>query len=249
MKKRFEQWMREIEDKKTTTAGSYASSINKISKHYSENTGKNIDVYEVTDLGLLKRIENDYSIGGKFSELGHYGKGTVRNAIATYVRFIEYNKIGQELDDLNKINEKSIVEDKKNEDAEMLPNYNFTYERDLKNSLILQAKDLFPGYKIYGSSREGIEYNIKGKRIDLLLENMEHNSLLAIELKAGIADYHVFGQISMYIGMLKKKFPDKEVKGLIISGEIDDSLKDAILTNDRIGIKTYKMELMLEDVN
>jgi len=34
------------------------------------------------------------------------------------------------------------------------------------------------------------------------LENKVENTLLAIELKAGTADFRVFGQISMYIGLL-----------------------------------------------
>lgn len=123
---------------------------------------------------------------------------------------------------------------------------NFTYERDLQTVLVRQAESLFDGYKIFGENLEGIEYTISGKRIDLLLENNLDNSLLAIELKSGIADFKVFGQISMYLGLLSKTFPDKIIKGIIIAGKIDDSLKNACLLTDKINLMTYKMELILE---
>jgi hypothetical protein len=44
-----------------------------------------------------------------------------------------------------------------------------SYEKDLQNSLILQAEELFPGYKVFEDN--GREYNIHGKKIDLLLEH------------------------------------------------------------------------------
>lgn len=249
MKNQFEKWMKEKENKSINTVSSYANSISRISRHYYENTGRDFDLYKITDLKLLRSIENDYGIGGKYSDFGNYGNGTIRNSIATYVRFIEFTKIGQELNSSDKIYfGEDVVEDCNSEDKEVSNNYNFTYERDLKYSLVIQAEDLFPGYKIFGNSREGIEYNIEGKRIDLLLENSKENSLLAIELKAGIADFRVFGQVSMYLGLLSKKFPNKTIKGLIIAGEIDETLKNASLITDKIDLKTYKMNLLLENI-
>jgi RecB family endonuclease NucS len=127
---------------------------------------------------------------------------------------------------------------------------NFTYERDLQNSLITQAENLFPGFKIYGNY-DGVEYNLDGKRIDLLLENKNENKLLAIELKAGSTDYKTFGQISMYLGLLSKEFPNipkENINGIIIAGEIDKTLKDACLITDKIKLMEYTMKLSLEEV-
>ena len=123
---------------------------------------------------------------------------------------------------------------------------NFSYEKDLKNSMVSQINELFPEYKIIGENNEGVEYLIGGKRIDILLE--KHNGdLLVIELKSGIANYKVFGQISMYIGLLMDKFPERKIKGFIIAGEMDESIRNAIKTTDKIGLKTYKMKLELND--
>ena len=124
----------------------------------------------------------------------------------------------------------------------------FTYENDLQKSLISQTEKLFPDYKIFGSDGEGEQYVIGGKRIDLLLEHKTNNELLVIELKAGNADFKVFGQISMYLGLLMEKYADRKITGIIIAGDIDNSLIKASLTNKDIKLMTYKMELSLNKI-
>lgn len=135
------------------------------------------------------------------------------------------------------------------ENIDLLPamSQNFVYEADLQNSLVRQAEELFPGYKIYGENLEGIEYQIEGKRIDLLLENDTKNKLLAIELKANTADFKVYGQISMYLNLLENQFPDKIIEGVIIAGEIDKTLKIAIRRDNSVKLKSYKVSLVLKD--
>jgi RecB family endonuclease NucS len=116
-----------------------------------------------------------------------------------------------------------------------------SYEKDLKNSMVSQIDELFPEYKIFGENNEGVEYPIDGKRIDILLEK-SNGTLLAIELKPGIANYKVFGQTSMYLGLLMEKFPQREVRGCIVAGEIDSTLKSAAKTTSMIKLKTYKLK-------
>jgi hypothetical protein len=127
-------------------------------------------------------------------------------------------------------------------------NISFTYEQDLQNSLISQAEDLFPGYQIYGTNGEGIEYTINGKRIDLLMENLKENKLLAIELKAGKADFKVFGQISMYLQLLEETFNGKNISGVIIASEIDETLKITSRRDEQLNLMTYRMELKLNEI-
>ena len=135
-------------------------------------------------------------------------------------------------------------EDNESDTEEGISITSFSYEKDLKNSLISQAEELFPGYKILGD-----EYPIKGKRIDVLLESKNENKLLVVKLKAGLADVKVCGQIMMYIGPLMQKYRDKEILGIIIAGEIDESLKMAVLAvNKKIKIMTYKTKLLLEEM-
>jgi hypothetical protein len=51
----------------------------------------------------------------------------------------------------------------------------------------------------------------------------------------------------MYIGPLMQKYPDKEISGIIIAREIDDSLKMSILTNKNVKTMRYKIELSLAE--
>ncbi len=231
---KFKNWL--IERGNSGAAQSYPGAINRISGHYSENTGENINIYSLRDIDVVNEIANKYRQDGIYSNYGYEGNGLYRNAIARYSEFLTDYLVGDPLED--------ILSPSENEN---ITYSNFTYEKDLKFSLCNQIPTLFPGYKIFGENKEGIEYPIEGKRIDVLLENIASGSLLAVELKSGVADFRVFGQIAMYLGLLKKQFPDRKSEGVIISGEVDESLKNACLITDSVLLKTYKMNLVLEN--
>jgi RecB family endonuclease NucS len=105
-----------------------------------------------------------------------------------------------------------------------------------------QVSELFPGYVLL----IGSEYSIEGVRLDLLLQ--KENELLVIELKAGTATYGVFGQISMYMGYIKEKFPENDVYGVIVASEIHKGLKAACSTSNFVTCKKYNMKLSIENV-
>lgn len=238
MKETFENWLIEIERKSQQTAYNYKTAIIKINRHYKDNENLEIDLYEIKNPEQLEKYVELYETTGKYSEFGNYGKGTNRAAIKSLYRFL----LNPEFQTANIIEEN--IEDKEliliNDKIQ-----NFSYEKDLKNSIIYQIQELFPNYEIYGSDNEGIEYYIEGKRIDVLLESLDKSSLLVIELKSGLADYKVFGQISMYLGLLSERFTDKILKGCIVAGEIDKGLKKAVLTNPNITLKSYNMKIFL----
>ncbi len=234
----FEKWLINNENKSNQTAYNYSKAINRISKHYSQKTNQDLNLYGITELPKLKTIAELYGTTGKYSEFGHIGNGTNRAAINSLYRFRE-----------NTINSNLITEIvNKNETFEEIDlvenSTNFSYERDLKNSIVYQISELFPDYKIFGYENEGIEYLIGGKRIDILLEKTNGN-LLAVELKSGIANFKVFGQVSMYLGLLMEKFPEKEIAGCIIAGEIDETLKQANKITNLVTLMTYSMKLEL----
>ena len=190
-------------------------------------------------MSFLKKIEELYSTIGKYANIGYEGNGTVRNAIKAFYKFqMESNSpLTSEF--------MESAEDNFNINVDFENLTNFSYERDLKNSMVSQIRELFPGYKIFGEKNEGVEYLIEGKRIDILLEK-DDESLLAIELKSGLANYSVFGQISMYLGLLMERFPNKIIRGCIVAGEIDKTLQSATKTSELISLMTYKMKLELK---
>jgi hypothetical protein len=245
----FKNWMRRSE-KSNNTINNYVSSLNGISKHYSAAARANTDVFrlEAADLELLRQIVSAYNRDGRYSNIGDKGNGAYRASINMYLRYIMGNN---NIEIANEpYNDENIEEiengNEKNNGLEELNN--FTYESDLQYALEQQAEELFPGYKIFGNNNEGIQYNINGKKIDLLLEHKTENKLLVVELKAGLADFKVFGQISMYIGPLMKEYPDKDISGVIIAGEIDESLEYACLTSNKITLRKYQMKITLEEI-
>lgn len=172
------------------------------------------------------------------------GSATLKQAVKLYMDFMKEMKDEYKLSNLRR-NPYVLPTDEDDIDY-IESSTNFSYEKDLKTSMISQISELFPEYKIYGDNNEGVEYLVGSKRIDILLEK-DDGGLLAIELKSGTANYKVFGQLSMYLGLLMDEFPEKEIKGCIIAGKIDNTLKSATKTTQLISLKTYKMRLELQD--
>lgn len=234
MEQAFRDWL--IKRGNSGAAGSYPQAINLISDHYSEATGQKTDVYSINDQVQISQIAHDYSQAGKFSTYGYQQHGRFRAAMARYAEFfVQHDQ----------------TEKPQSAQAEVeLPvqiETNFAYEKDLQTSVCAQISELFPGYGIFGGNSVGIEYTIAGKRIDILLEKKDVGDLLVVELKSGIADFRVFGQISMYIGLLLAQFPDRVISGVIVAGAIDESLRHACATTDRVALKVYRMSVELDD--
>lgn len=237
METMFKNWLLKRGNK--GAANSYPKAIHLISEHYSKQTGEQIDIYKIKDQNKISELARDYSQTGKFSEFGYEQHGRFRAAIGRYSDFFVESR-GEEHD----IEETTIVD---GEGVILDLSTNFAYEKDLQTALCSHISELFPDYHIYGGIGIGVEYSIGGKRIDVLLEHEQSKSLLVVELKSGKADFKVFGQISMYIGLLKQQFPERNINGVIIAGSIDDSLVHASEITDKVSLKTYRMSIELED--
>ena len=237
METMFKNWLLKRGNK--GAANSYPKAIHIISEHYSEKNGTPIDIYKITDQSKISELAHDYSQSGKFSEFGYEQHGRFRAAMRRYSDFFVQSR-GKEQGE-------EYVEPSDNEKGIVESTNNFAYEKDLQTALCSQITELFPDYKIYGGLSIGVEYSIGGRRIDVLLEHENEENLLAVELKSGEADFKVFGQISMYIGLLQRQFPENNISGVIVAGSIDESLVQACETSERITLKTYRMSIELED--
>ena len=234
MEQAFREWL--VQQGKPSAAKNYPQAINLISEHYSKNTGQNINIYSITDQVIVSKIAHDYSQAGKFSKFGYEQHSRFRAAIARYAEFFVQHEAPIP----------STPSEEETISATVLDT-NFAYEKDLQTSVCAQISELFPGYGIFGGNKIGIEYSIAGKRVDILLEEQSTGHLLAVELKSGTADYRVFGQISMYIGLLTAEFPERKISGVIVAGAIDAGLKSACGTTDRVALKVYRMSVELDD--
>lgn len=237
MEQQFKKWLISRGYSETGAATSYSRAIPLIFKHYSEKTGHTTDIYSITDQNKISELAHDYSQSGKFSDFGYEHHSRFRAAISRYSEFFVHKD--EPLTDPDK--ENIQIEPKS-------PQTNFAYEKDLQTALCAQISELFPDHKIFGESNRGIEYSIGGRKIDVLLEHVDSGNLLVVELKSGIADFKVFGQISMYIGLLQKQFIHKSITGVIVAGTIDESLRQACAITDKITLKIYRMSIELENV-
>ena len=237
-KEQFKKWMTGIKKMADSTANAYASFADAVARNYSQKTGGSINsVYDIDDATLVSEIARQHGRGGEYEKDGDTHRGNWRNAIAHYAAFC--------VDQIIKDDGESLPEATNTADI-AVEAAKFGKEQDLKSALCSQASVLFPGYKIIGR-----EYQVyRKKRIDVLLEHAKNEDLLVVELKADKADAAVFGQISMYISMLRKdpKFATRKIKGVIIANTIDDGLFFAF-ENSKIAVsaKTYRMTLELDD--
>lgn len=259
MEELFQKWLMKRGNK--GAAINYPPAINIISTHYSRNTGTYVNIYDLKDPNKIIQISKDYQQKGRFSEFGYEHHGRYRAAMNRYAEFFleSSNKDNSGInlnDDSGKEHEilQPQIDDYISDSDEVLQTENnnsnlntLTYERDLQSSFIMDFKSFFPDYEVYNGERSGVEYPINGKRIDVLLQNIENKNLLIIELKSGLANYKVFGQISMYLGMVNEKFPDNEVDGIIIAADFDDSIRYSVKTNPKIKLMRYKISLELEE--
>lgn len=236
MEQQYKNWLLHVRGVQSVTANSYANAMNQISEHYSQNTNTQTNIFEIADQNKISEIAQDYSQAGRFSEFGYGQHSRFRAAISRYSEFFVHHND----------RENGVTEEQSENYNQKEPATNFAYEKDLQTTLCAQISELFPGYRIFGQHNTGIEYSIGGRRIDVLLEDIETSDLVAVELKSGLADYKVFGQISMYLGLLQNQFPDKTITGVIVAGAIHESLMQACETTDRVSLKVYRMSLELE---
>lgn len=234
-KEQFQQWLRN--NGVVATSNEYSRAIDKLSEHYSQHK-EPVDIYQIDDVQTLEPIRALYQRGGEFGEYGNKHSGLYRAAINKYLKFVY--AVG------NHANEsEGRAPDK---EQILTDTNNFSYERDLQTSLCDRIDKLFPDYTLLGR-----EYNIGKKRIDVLLQNKNDESLLVIELKAEVAGKEALGQTAEYMGLLSEseKYAGKTIKGCIIANEIGDDLQCAMrfMGTDKISLQTYEMKLQLSKVD
>ena len=82
--------------------------------------------------------------------------------------------------------------------------------------------------------------------IDILAKDKKTKSHVVIELKKNQTSDNTIGQLSRYMGWIKKHKRDDKVKGIIIAGEFDKKLEYAIEVVPNIEVLLYKVDFKLK---
>lgn len=93
----------------------------------------------------------------------------------------------------------------------------------------------------------GQQYPTDVGPIDILCKNKDGSGYTVIELKRGQTPRDTIGQVTQYMGWVKKNLAkdDESIRGLIVCYEADEKLKIALMVVPNIDVFTYKMSFTL----
>jgi hypothetical protein len=84
--------------------------------------------------------------------------------------------------------------------------------------------------------------------LDILARDRSSGDYVVIELKRDQGDDQVVGQVSRYMGWIKKERADPQavsVRGIIVAHEASERLRSAVSAHQNIGLYTYQFAVML----
>jgi Endonuclease NucS C-terminal domain len=114
-----------------------------------------------------------------------------------------------------------------------------------------QQMSLGTEWKLYEEDGEevGFEYRCDVGRIDLLAKHKTESRWLVIELKRGQSSDQTVGQLTRYMGWVKRRLaePGDSVEGLIISHESDQGIRFALSAVPDSKLKLYDVKFELRD--
>lgn len=128
----------------------------------------------------------------------------------------------------------------------------FGLERHLEDFIIDNFTRIFGSrYQLPQNEDEpgGRQFRTDIGPIDILAFDPENNSWVVIELKRGRTSDVVVGQITRYMGWIKRNLCDQEqsVKGLIICTEPDPRLSYSLEIVRDVQVKYYRVSFDLRD--
>ncbi len=120
----------------------------------------------------------------------------------------------------------------------------FTLEEELERQVVSNIGALEGGLKLIGR-----QYKTSTGIIDILAED-KNGRLVIIELKSGYADISVLSQLLKYMSAMKKEYPEKSVRGMIIAHDFDEALRESVKSFliDKIKLVNYELKIELQDL-
>ena len=199
--------------------------------------------------------ENGLKNGGKMHSsgltridgLGWWYKGHPSLKVGTMIGVYKDDNNNYIIKSENSPNEEEILEESFENEGYEEDFTSLSLEKDLENALVNNLTILEDGLGMF-QPQYPVEYEgVKGI-IDILAKDKD-GSFVVVELKAGVANEKVCGQILKYIALIKKNISEaKEVRGMIIANEFDNGLKLAVSNLPNILLKKYNINFTFEDI-
>ncbi len=123
-------------------------------------------------------------------------------------------------------------------------------ERDLERHVLANLEQLEPGLRLYADEHVSGQQLDTGEvgRLDILAVDKD-DRLVVIELKAGIADDTVCGQLLRYLGWVSSNLAGgRETRGLIVANGFTNSLEYAAGAMNSVSLKRYETLFEFSDV-
>ena len=119
----------------------------------------------------------------------------------------------------------------------------FEIERHLQDSLRAEIAQLELGLELIDG---GSERAVDSGFIDITASDRDGN-LVVIELKRGKAGREAIGQILGYMGDLLREEPGRQVRGLLVAADFDQSCQSAAAFVPQLSLKRYRFQFSFEE--
>lgn len=119
------------------------------------------------------------------------------------------------------------------------------FEKQLEDFIEANLELVEHGLQLYVDDlgNRGRQYPTDVGTIDLLCVK-PNGDFVVIELKKGKTSDKVVGQISRYMGWVKQNLAgNRDVQGIIVTHDYDEKLKYAVIANEKLNVKYYRIKL------
>ncbi len=123
----------------------------------------------------------------------------------------------------------------------------FAYEAHLRDYLARNLQLLEPGLSLWTSELESVEFDVQGRRIDILAKDRAGTPVI-IELKVARGHERTVGQCLYYRARLKTLLAAPEIRIMIVAQEIGDELRLACSEITLLKLFEYSLSMTVAPI-
>ena len=164
--------------------------------------------------------------------------GWYRRQLARYLQFRRRSDTSITPAPNGTLSERDVLDRADEEETERV----FELEADLQRALRRNISQLEPGLTIVDGGRED---QVDAGYVDILCRD-NRNSLVVVELKAGVAKASVVAQALAYMATAADKHGG-EVRGIIVASDFEPRVRHAVRATPNLALKRYRYSFRFDD--